>query len=71
MAIRRTEHPNYTREQVERLVLDTLEVAAAAVLTGEDRAALLPAILDKLASKQVVLEEIGQLPNMVVPRGLG
>jgi len=71
MAIRRTEHPNYTREQVERLVLETLEVAAAAALTGEDRAALLPAILDKLASKQVVLEEIGQLPNMVVPRGIG
>lgn len=71
MALRRTEHPNYTREQVERLVMDTLEVAAAAVLEGEDRAALLPAILDKLASKQVVLEEIGPLPNMVVPRGMG
>lgn len=71
MALRRTEHPNYTREQVERLVLDTLEVAAAAVLTGEDRSALLPAILDKLASKQVVLEEIGQLPNMVIPKGMG
>jgi hypothetical protein len=71
VAIQRTEHPNYTREQVERLVLETLEVAAAAALTAEDRAVLLPAIMDKLASKQVVLEQIHGVPNMVVPKGLG
>lgn len=38
--------------------METLEIAAGASLTDADRAALLPAIFDKLASKQVVLEEI-------------
>lgn len=57
MAIRRTEYANFTREQVEQHVMDALAVAAAAALTGEDRAALLPNIFERLSNKQVVLEE--------------
>jgi len=71
MAIRRTEHPHYTSDQVAGHVREALAIADDCQLADADRAALLPSILDKLAAKQVVMEEIGPLPNMVVPRGLG
>ena len=48
-----------------------LEVADTCGLSDADRAVLLPAILDKMCSKQVVLEEIGGLPGMAIPRGIG
>ena len=69
MAIRRTEHANFTREQIEQHVMHTLEIAAAARLEGEDRAALLPQIFDKLASKQVVLEEYRLGTGLDLPNG--
>jgi hypothetical protein len=71
MTIRRTEHPNFTSEQVRQAVVEAVAIADSCGLIPEDRAALLPGILGNLTSKQVVLEEIGQLPNMVVPRGMG
>jgi predicted esterase YcpF (UPF0227 family) len=55
--IRYTERPNFTKEQIEQHVIDTLEVAALAALTAEDRAVMLPQIFDKLASKQIVAEQ--------------
>lgn len=69
--LRHTERQHYTREQVEQHVRDALEVAATCGLSDEERAALLPGILDKLASKQVITEQIELGPNMVVPRGAG
>ena len=71
MAIRRTEHPNLTHEQIVTHVRDALAIAADCGLTDEERAALLPGIFEKLTSKQIVMEEIGNFPNMVVPKGLG
>lgn len=68
--MRRVEYPNYTREQIEEHVMHALEIAAAAGLEGADRAALLPAILDKLGSKQVVLEQISPL-GLTLPNGQG
>lgn len=62
MAINRTEIPNFTKEQVQQHVLDALEVAALAGLTGEDRRALLPGILERLSNKQVILEQIPDVP---------
>lgn len=69
--LRHTERMHYTREQIEQHVLDALEVADAVGLKGEERAALLPGILDKLSSKQIITEQIELGPNMVVPRGAG
>lgn len=69
--IRRTEHANFTLEQVEGHVRDTLEVAAKCGLTDEERVALLPQIFDKLSSKQIVMEQYELGPNMVVAKGLG
>ena len=71
MAVRRTEHPHFTLEQVEGHVRDALKVATECGLTDEERTVLLPGIFDKLTSKQIVMEEIGGFPNMVVPKGLG
>lgn len=71
MAIRRVEHPNFTVEQVAGHVRDTLRVAAECGLTDDERAALLPVIYGSLSSKQIVMEEIGGLAGMVVPKGLG
>lgn len=71
MAFRRIETPNFTPEQVETHARDALAIAADCDLSAEDRAALLPGIFEKLSSKQIVIEEIGGMPNMVVPRGLG
>ena len=70
MAIRRTEHANFTREQIAEHVMHALEIAATAELTGDDRAALLPQIFDKLASKQVVLEEYRLGTGLDLPNGL-
>ena len=69
--LRRTEQPNYTLEQVEQHVRDTLEVASRCELTDEERIALLPGIFDKLAGKQIIMEEITGFANMAVPKGLG
>lgn len=69
--LRRTEQPNYTLEQIEQHVRDTLEVAAKCGLTDEERTALLPAIFDKLAGKQIIMEEIGGVLGSPMPRGLG
>lgn len=71
MAIRRVEHPHFTHEQIETHVRDALALAADCGLTGEERVALLPHIFEKLSSKQIVVEEIGPMPNMIVPKGLG
>lgn len=71
MAIRRREEHHYTLEQVAGHVRDALEVAAQCGLTDDERVALLPTIVDKLAGKQVLLEELGGLPNMAIPKGLG
>ena len=69
--LRRTEQPNYTLEQVEQHVRDALEVAGRCHLTHDERAVLLAPIFDKLAGKQIIMEEIGGLANMAVPKGLG
>ena len=71
MTMRRTEHPHFTRDQVVEHVRDAVAIAKECGLTDRQEAALLPTIVDKLASKQVVMEEIGLAPNMVVPRGMG
>lgn len=67
--LRRTEQPNFTREQIEEHVMHTLEVAAAAGLEGADRAALLPQIFDKLSSKQIIMEEIQFAGGLDLPNG--
>jgi hypothetical protein len=69
--LRHTERMHYSREQVEQHVRDALEVAGACGLTDEERAVLLPGILDKLSSKQIITEQIELGPNMVVPTGRG
>jgi hypothetical protein len=71
VAIRRTEHAHFTHEQIETHIRDALALAADCGLTDEERVALLPGIFEKLSSKQIMFEEIGHLPNMVVPKGLG
>lgn len=70
MSVRRVEYPHYSREQIEEHVMHALEIAAAAALEGADRAALLPQIFDKLAAKQVVLEQISPL-GLSLPPGQG
>ena len=69
--LQRTEIPHFTREQIEEHVMHALEIASAAHLEGADRAALLPAILDKLASKQVVVEQVPDVPLLGLPNGQG
>lgn len=69
--LRKTEHPHFTREQIEQHVMHALEIAAAAHLEGADRAALLPGIFEKLASKQIVMEEYQLGGGMAIPNGLG
>ena len=49
----------------------TVRVADDAGLTGADRAALLPAILNLLAAKQVQLEEVGVGPLGTILRPQG
>lgn len=71
MHIQRKEYANYTREQIEQHVLDALGMASKLGLSADERDLLLPAIFEKLTSKQVTLEAIDTLPNMVVPKGLG
>ena len=62
MAIHRSEIPNFTKEQVEQHVIDALEISSLARLSGADRAALLPTILERLSNKQVVLEQVPDIP---------
>lgn len=69
--MRYTERPNFTRQQLEDHIMHTLELAAAAALEGADRAALLPAIFDKVCSKQIIAEQFELGAPMAVPRGLG
>jgi len=70
MAVRRIEEPHYTVEQIREHVRDARQLAAELELTEEERTLLLPWIAEKLSSKQIMLEQIGQLPNMVIPKGL-
>lgn len=69
--LQRHEIPNFTKEQVEQHVMDALEIAAAAQLTGEDRAALLPTILERLSNKQVMLEQVPDVPDLRALRPQG
>lgn len=71
MNLRRIENANYTPEQVEQHVRQAVALADDCQLSESDRAVLLPAILDKLASKQVLLEQLPGLDHMAIPRGLG
>ena len=71
MTIRRTEHPNFTDDQLLAHVRQTAKIADEAGLSDADRAALLPAIFDKATSKQIVMEEIPAFPHMAIPKGLG
>lgn len=71
MHIRRTEHPNFTLEQVTEHVRDSLKIADDLELSDADRRTLLPTIMEKVSSKQVTLEAIEGLANMAMPRGLG
>lgn len=71
MGLQRTDVAHFTSEQVEGHVRDALEVAGNCGLTDEERVALLPAILDKLASKQVVLEQVPDVPLLGQLNGRG
>ena len=52
MAIRKTEHPNFTNEQVEAHVREAVAIADDCQLSDADRAALLPVIMEKLSSQE-------------------
>lgn len=71
MAIRRIEEPHYTVEEIKEHIRDVRLIAEEMALTEEERTLLLPWIAEKLSSKQIVLEQIGGMPNMIVPNGLG
>ena len=71
MAIRRIEEPHYTVEQIKDHLRDARQIAEEMALTAEERTLLLPWIAETLSSKQIVLEQIGGMPNMIVPKGLG
>lgn len=71
MAMRRTEVPNSTPEQVRGYVREALAVAADCGLDDDERVALLPHIFDQLAGKQIVLEEVGPGLGLTFPNGMG
>jgi hypothetical protein len=59
MALVKQEIRLNTIEQLEEYALEALEVARRLVLEDEDRAALLPGLLQLAAAKQVTLQETG------------
>jgi hypothetical protein len=69
--LQRTEIPNFTREQIEEHVRDAVVIADTLGLEGEDRRGLLPVILDKLTSKQIITAEVAVPPGLLGPNGLG
>lgn len=71
MAFRKVEEPHYTVDQIKEHLRDARQIAEDMALTEEERTLLLPWIAEKLASKQIMIEQIGALPNMIVPKGLG
>lgn len=68
--LRYTERPNFTPEQIEQHITETITAADNAGLEGADRAALLPAIFDKVASKQIMAEQFNLTPPVSMPSGL-
>jgi hypothetical protein len=68
---RKTEDHHNSPEQIAAYVTAAVKLADECDLTNMDRAVLLPTILALVSNKQLFYEEIGNLPNMVVPRGMG
>lgn len=64
MAFQRHEVPNFTKDQVEGHLRDAIHIANTVRLTEEERHILLPAIFDKLSSKQVVVEQLPDIPML-------
>jgi hypothetical protein len=68
---RKTEDHHNSPEQVAGYVGEALKVADHLGLEGADRAVLLPTILALVSNKQLFYEEIGNLPNLAIPKGMG
>jgi len=68
---RRVEDQHNSPEQVAEYVRQTVALADELELATEDRKVLLPTMLALISNKQLFYEEIGPVPNMVVPRGMG
>ena len=69
MSVQRSEIPNFTHEQVVEHVRESLAIADECGLQGEERARLLPMIMEKLSSKQILMAEVPSMLQMPRPQG--
>jgi hypothetical protein len=71
-AMRKTEIPHNTHEQLVGYVREACAVADECLLSDDDRAVLLPTILNLAAGKQLFFEQAAPvLPVMDIPRNHG
>ena len=71
MNMRRTEDHHNTGDQAREYVREAIAVADDCELSDADRAVLLPTILGIVSNKQVFYEQVGQIPGLSLPRGMG
>lgn len=71
MSGRRVETPYYTEAQVREHVAAALAVLEGFDLEPDEHPALLVAVFDKLAAKNIAIEQANLLPpGMAIPRGI-